>query len=120
MNLTTDEQKMLTEFLGGCWHRYAPLSPSRWQCKICDKYSHDGKQEVLDFTDWRVVGRLIEKCCATSSTPIFLWTRQQKYVARIQIKNNSAHKRKGFTADGATPQEAICRAVLAWLGEDDK
>lgn len=61
--LTIEQQKRLMIFLGECWHDFADMfdqgGPSDNVCIHCGKL--EPVCSNIDFTDWRVVGRLIEK-----------------------------------------------------------
>lgn len=95
MDLTIEQQKKLTEFLGE--HDMA-----RW----CE--THNRWDEGLDFTDWRVVGRLISKVKVVS---IHYSQYFQHWDATVQ--NQQTHY------IGNTAEEAIIMAVLAYLeGEE--
>ena len=116
--MTEQEQRKLTEFLGEEWDNNS--ESAYWWCPHCLEEvdgsrvtfseKHDTclcpvviKEARLDFTDWRVVGRLIEKVdqmwIETSST--------KKWAASPPATSHWFY--------GDTPQEAICRAVLAYL-----
>jgi hypothetical protein len=124
--MTDNDKRLLTEFLGECWHETAFRE---YELEIegrtgdfikatcsCGKVRRLGKRyndvdyhpvcHNLDFTDWRVVGRLIEKCED-------IWIcKHEEMIWQTSPKGTSLWFR------GATPQEAICRAVLAWLKEE--
>ena len=66
--MTDANKKLLTEFLGECWHEWEQYDGRYLRCKnpAClwhDKSVNetstqgDGPFVPLDFTDWRVVGR---------------------------------------------------------------
>ena len=101
MNLTIEEQRKLTEFLGECWHEYNPNYDQGNSCSKCGKTVfhrfHRTFPQNLDFTDWRVVGRLIEKLRDMGEDVDDL-----RDAIRTRIFWGS-------------PQEAICRAILAYL-----
>ena len=120
--MTEDEQRLLTEFLGECWHEdgglvvnhYSENSGRELQLRYCrhckEAYVHPSQETFtrLDFTDWRVVGRLVEK-----RENITIWKHPQwGWIATYPPQHH-------FN-EGATPQEAICRAVIAWLTEREK
>jgi hypothetical protein len=110
MNLTEQEQRQLTEFLGECWHegrqykRAGVRSGVDWCCKYCGQYLGHGVIERLDFSDWRVVGRLQQRL--PDETTISLYAVCYAIVLPDQRIITSKKL-----------EEAICRAVLAWLGE---
>jgi hypothetical protein len=115
MNLTIEQQRKLTEFLGECWHEPTE-TPNEVSCDKCGTVVYDPRHvdeafQRLDFTDRRVVGRLIEK------------------VGKITIDMGAGYVYIGageyaseplIWLDDKTPQEAICRSVLAWLEENHK
>lgn len=61
--LSLEQRKRLTEFLGECWHDVPPdfyvQFPSR--CRVCKRVIAFYDDYRLDFNDWRVRGRLVEK-----------------------------------------------------------
>lgn len=116
MILTEQQQKKLTEFLGECFHEPrptitafgGPLYGGDITCKHCGAsmpwLNSPLPNARLDFTDWRTVGRLIEKlekfCTISPSFTGKFW--------RFEIDD------KVF-GQGESPQEAIVMAVLAYL-----
>lgn len=119
--LSIEEQKRLTEFLGECPHEwlreflFADYQTGMYRCSVCGILSAAAKQEpkALDFSDWRVVGMLIEK---------FDSLNVEKAIA-----TNGLHKAQLLNyygrdgqAEAKTPQLAICRAVLAYLKEGEQ
>ena len=98
-DLTIEEQKLLTEWLGERWHE----TGERNYTEIC----HGFPEPRLDFTDWRVVGRLVEKL--RSITQYNLTTEVWWVKHRV-----------GIVLFDANPQLAICRAILSYLKEGEK
>jgi hypothetical protein len=118
MTLTTDEQKKLTLFLGECWHELDGYRGSMGTCKKCGAWwKGEGFVHRLDFTDWRVVGRLIEK--AQKEQWVGMNEANGETCCMIGEDNDGF---VGVTEFATTPQEAICRAVLAYIdaGKEDK
>jgi hypothetical protein len=123
-----NDKKLLTEFLGECWHETAFRE---YELEIegrtgdfikatcsCGKVRRLGKRyndvdyhpvcHNLDFTDWRVVGRLIEKA---EDVEVWYFHEDKEWCARVLERE---------THSASTPQEAICAAVLAWLKEVER
>ena len=106
--MTDQDKRLLTEFLGECWHEpdatYKPLTDDTFKCLKCQVIN----ARRLDFTDWRVVGRLIEKA---EDVEVWYYYDGMEWCARVlELETHSAK----------SPQEAICAAVLAWLKEGGK
>lgn len=115
MNLTLEEQRKLTEFLGECWHGECVdrSAPEYMVCFVCNE-SFVGSNWRLNFTDWRVVGRLVEKFETVSIWKHYDADLYECYIWHEGISAGDEEKRC-FSA--LTRQEAICRAVLAYLAE---
>jgi len=106
MNLSTEEQKLLTEWLGECWHEEGTptgMVYHPYRCAKCIKPIHAGGPSRLDFSDWRVVGRIVEKVRSLHIASDYL----------CKVFSNAI-----FFSDN--PQLAICRAILAYLQEGEK
>ena len=106
MTLTIEEQHKLTEFLGECWHEWMIEDIQglpRYACRAClyETYAHPTR---LDFADWRVVGRL-----AVKAGGVDLEEDEGSWMCAVN-KPGAPY----VTYDA--PEEAICRAVLAYLG----
>lgn len=102
--LSLDAQRRLTEFLGECFH-------SSWMCGECPECGLCVEDESyhLDFSDWRVVGRLIEKLMQINLSAENGIGRAPIYWAWLQIGGRS------HSGKGNTPQLAICLAIDAYL-----
>ena len=113
--MTEQQERMLTEFLGACWHEwYRPHGWAHaWLCSKCsqDNIHHDAprkeKKAYLDFTDWRVVGRLIEKVGGVTVIRL----HENVWEATQHPYTDAPCVQRG------TPQESICAAVIAYLKE---
>lgn len=111
--LTLEDKRLLTEFLGECWHIPNHIKENLTigiadRCLLCDARLPWIR---LDFSDWRVVGRLIEKMHDVREQ--FLEELKSKELASIdaylfKLYLSLAHK---------NPQLAICHAVLTYLKE---
>lgn len=100
MELTTEEQKLLTEWLGEEWRE------NTWY-----HVYEDADLIRLDFSDWGVVGRLVAKVtsfCLQSESH----STERANLCLLQMSIESA-----LWED--TPQLAICHAVLAYLKEKE-
>lgn len=106
--LTEQEQRQLTEVLGECWHEQG----ANWRCASCGVPMPLQQELRLDFTDWLVVGRLIEKVQKTHSIHISS-VGQSKNCWHCVIGYQRPYRFSSIMQ--STPQEAICRAVLARL-----
>lgn len=117
--MTDADKKLLTEFLGECWHEWEQYDGRYLRCKNPTCLWHDksvnetstqgdGPFIPLDFTDWRVIGRLIEK---VGGLDILEYEEfQASWIA-------ATRGNKSIYALGDTPQEAICEAVISYLKE---
>lgn len=91
MTLTNNQKKLLTRFLGECWHE-----GDRRTCKhcgeimaICDHISGDGVDwEHRTFDAWQDLGDLKEKLEEKG-----LWTKFYNYCASIHQDENTSDKR---------------------------
>jgi hypothetical protein len=122
--LTIEQQRRLTEFLGECWHEGIGLAVNHsnsegepTQLRYCGKYPQcraayvspsRSDFERLDFSDWRVVGRLIEMVGSAniSEQDHKLW---HCFIGDEDWDCSQPH------ASGKNPQLAICLAIDAWL-----
>lgn len=129
MNITQDEQRKLTEFLGECWHEFKPRNNTgtddnrfddEFRCVKCDRSANTyhgmywsanelNEKSRLDFNDWRVVGRLIEK----AGGYIRIWKCDGKWKAAFEKGLVVVKARPGVE----TPQAAICNAILVYIKE---
>lgn len=104
MNLTKDEQRILTEFLG------LPYT-NDIHCPVCGYYCLgkggigciDKTATFLDFSDWRVVGRMIDKLHETGGIDQL----DQYLVSDAKLKEVGV-------------RASICLAVLAYLKEGER
>jgi hypothetical protein len=110
-SLSLESQKLLTELLGECWHVkwVDPTGFCSTQCASCGKILDEIEDAPrLDFSDWRVVGRLINKLRShildthgdVTELPLYLEVRLH-YIETALWSNN--------------PQLAICLAVVEYL-----
>lgn len=109
--LATEDQRLLTEFLGECWHEEGMptgMSYHPFRCKKCNKPLHVSGKNGLDFSDWRVVGRLIEKCRSAQTVKL-----ESNFESGISVDSSRYY----WSPVAETPQLAICNAVLAYLKE---
>ena len=113
--MTDQEKRLLTEFLGECWHESSGMTWICGKCKTDVGWLGETMKDAvavetlrLDFTDWRVVGRLIEK---TEDVEVWYFHEDMEWCARVLEREIHSAK---------SPQEAICAAVLAWLKEGGK
>lgn len=121
MNLTEAEQRRLTEFLGECWHewRYIYDATDNIQQPTCTKcHGTWGKDPLprLDFTDWRVVGRLMVVAMLKAERPIYVHV----YNNGQGLYSLASFKGKEIIIKGDQPQEAICMAILNYIKENKK
>jgi len=119
--MTEQQARLLTEWLGECWHEQRPTitsfggPPYRGdiRCKHCSEpmpwLNKPVPSKRLDFTDWRVVGSCIEKSFVNWG--IRLTNGSLGWYAKCDYGG------KELVGRGDTPQEAIIAAVLAWLEE---
>jgi hypothetical protein len=114
--MTDADKKMLTEFLGECWHENSEQSP--YFCIHCEnsiRLRKIGEEQFeiirtfLDFTDWRTTGRLIEKVGKKGKTICLGTSEMGSPMAYVYDEERFC------TAE--LLQEAICAAVLAYLKE---
>jgi hypothetical protein len=101
--MTDDDKRLLTEFLGDCWHTdFHELIYARpyFYCERCQERD----PQRLDFDDWRVVGRLVEKV----KRPMRL-----QYCFEGQVGACFVGGVGVIWAD--TETAAICAAVLSYL-----
>lgn len=109
MNLTQDEQRKLTEWIGECWHKWLPCDDKEGRfCIRCGIEEEDCTNYSLDFSDWRVVGRLQERLLA-----------QQGHISNIY--NGPSVDGFYISVEGCTGsslKEAICRAILAYIDKE--
>jgi hypothetical protein len=110
--LSLEEQKILTEWLGECWHEYTKEWNSGIYCKHCN-YHRDSPR--LDFSDWRVIGRLIEK--AKILTDSLYESEDGSGVRADQLVENINWALWDWSI--STPQLAICKVILAYLKEGE-
>ena len=68
--MTDADKKLLTEFLGECWHEGWVNKAGTYCCNKCPAAYPSVEASRLDFTDWRVVGRLYYKLLLTMKTPL--------------------------------------------------
>jgi hypothetical protein len=109
MSLTIEQQRKLTEKgLGECWHE---CDEDRI-CRKCHQFLGTNEEMRLNFTDWRVVGRLIEKLEAVYVDKM----GAGPYFSEAFILGGKNY----ISVNGTTPQEAICLVVLAWIEEGEK
>ena len=106
--MTDQEKRLLTEFLGECWHEGWVNKAGTYCCNKCPAAYPSVEASRLDFTDWRVAGRLIEK---TEDVEVWYFYDDMEWCARVLEREIHSAK---------SPQEAICAAVLAWLKEGGK
>lgn len=115
--LTFEDQRLLTEFLGECWHEaYNGFAPGL--CSKCEASKFDSGsgnflpvgELHLDFSDWRVVGRLLDKI-----ENIEVW-KSKDYRGSWGAFTEGI----GENVYASTPQLAICKAVLAYLKEKEQ
>jgi len=115
--LLVEAQKLLTEWLGECWHTWerkypyparteAELKMRGHVCTKCGEYwpvqpKAEGLITPLNFSDWRVVGRLIEK------------VRTHRPLG----DTITLSERLGYAICSANPQRAICNAIVDYLKE---
>lgn len=102
--LTTEDQRILTEWLGECWHVPNHMKENGTY-STADRCCFCGAPLpwiLLDFSDWRVVGRLVEKLQTITTNAD---------MVRLEVR------RALFSP---SPRLAICRAVLAYLKEGEK
>lgn len=114
-DLSTEEQKLLTEWLGECWHEFEALHSTL--CTKCNKPFLSQTYHVprLDFSDWRVVGRLVEKILLFASYEVLKESSgKERFLVLIHSKT------KTYQGTEGTPQLAICKAVLAYLKEGEE
>jgi len=95
----TEQARLLTEFLGECPIPYTVDKRTMW---FCDKCGHT--HTTLDFNDWRVIGRLIEKMNLMIS---FKPRKNGRWICFFETN--------GGLFEGDTPQEAIINAVISYL-----
>ena len=80
--MTEQEQRKLTEFLGECWHEWVlEITPKHGyriiRCPKCFASTSIGRHQKpdnvrrLDFTDWRVKGRILDKFTDAGAEPKF-------------------------------------------------
>lgn len=89
--------RKLTKFGGWCWHE----CDEDYVCDNCHQFIATNKEMRLDFSDPRVVWRLIEKY-----TQQMLSSDDQLALLDALLLPNKA--------------EAVCRAVLAFIEEGEK
>ena len=107
--LTDENKKALTIFLGECWHEEEaiPNLPHLTWCKKC----HYIGFTYLDFTDWRVVGRLVSKVSGDTWVSVYGPPSHHPQDISCTIGDEDNH----ITEYGNSLQEAIIAAVLAYL-----
>jgi hypothetical protein len=114
--MTERAQRLLTEFLGECWHDWPNEEPGRILYLFCPKCGDeswsDAEDKRLDFTDWRVVGSLVEKVQRKLYFQLSS-VGASKNCWKVEI----GHARPYHWAvyNQATPQAAICAAILVYL-----
>ena len=128
MNLTIEQQRKLTEFLGECWHEWEYCSgwngveTEHWfRCKKCNKEVSASRvradsppiQSSLDFTDWRVVMRVWETANKRGLQPSL---EHFAATARCVVKK---FNEQPYASYSSCPKEAICLAVLAYLESEE-
>jgi hypothetical protein len=96
--LSLESQKLLTEWLGECWHEY-----NSRKCITCIIMEPEDDPPRLDFSDWRVTGRLIEKA---------------EGIVVIKFDHTWNSTIEGDFQEGSSPQLAICNAIVAYLKEE--
>jgi hypothetical protein len=122
-----NDKRLLTEFLGECWHEWGPEQEGDGDLCIKCWYSkyRSNKQAYLDFTDWRVAGRLLVQTTHEGLCPSLLfdddghWQLCFDGIQPVGGGGVFTHVVEGNPWFD-TPQEAICAAVLAWLKEGGK
>lgn len=111
MELTIEEKRILTEFLGECWHEWHQCDDKEGRfCIKCDIEEEDCANYRFDFSDWRVVGRLVEKMREELNTQVNM---HKEIPARLQLRIYDIQNALWRQDD----KEAICRAILVWLKE---
>jgi hypothetical protein len=131
MNLTTGELRKLTEFLGECWHTvWGGKDYTGGLTANCEKCGRRGnlydEELFLDFTDWRVVGRILEQTTHEGLCPALVfdddghWQLCFDGIQPVGGDGVFTHIVEGEPWYD-TPQEAICGAVLAYIdaGKED-
>lgn len=119
--ITLEEQRFLTEFLGECWHEFEEAAlHDNWgssrglKCKHCHLEALQPQDKYrLDFTDGRVVFRLIEKVRSKvleDHGDFFeLAIHDQGYVEGIE---------KSLWSND--PELAVCKTIAAFLMKEEK
>lgn len=111
IGLTTDQEKILTEFLGECWHEYGSLTGYEHHSCRCSKCNNPimlipfvGTPKRLDFSDWRIIGRLIVKANETCSENVYT----PEYLMWLDIRD---------ALHAENIPLAICLAICRYLEE---
>lgn len=106
MNLTLDEQKQLTEFLGGCYHELK--EDFLTLCHVCNDTCVDEDLSIsrLDFFDWRVTGKLLKKL---SEIGLSWEIKDLPKTTKVMVMWNEA--------EDVIPQMAVCKAILNYLNK---
>ena len=107
--LSLESQKLLTEWLGECWHEIEInlIDPTvHYYCMSCKST----KPLRLDFSDWRVVGRLVEKLLLIASVELLQeYGGAKNFLLLTHINGKTLH------ATAPTPQLVSCLAICAVL-----
>ena len=118
--MTDADKKLLTEFLGECWHE--PMETANAvSCGKCGTVVYDprhveGAFRHLDFTDWRTIGKGVKKLLAGGIRGVeFEQGSFGEY--RCIFYKGDAYGGLFFGPDAENEEEAFWSAVIAYLKE---
>lgn len=85
--MTDDDRKLLTKYLGECWHEYNGTS---WVCQNCFK-AHTPKDVNRTFDNWPDFGALKDKIVERGEWKEFWAFCYHAYCNESQLKNIDNH-----------------------------
>ena len=108
--MTDDDRKMLTEYLGECWHKHIVDSDSPIDCSCGSPGIHDNRT----FTTWGDLGALVCKMVERGDWGIFA-----NHVAKEEWNayeySNPEWLRCDFTSWLITDPARTCNLIAEWL-----